>query len=80
MKEERIVMSKKQTADDPLAQRVHQVVQQVRELRVQVADLQAQVGDLRTELAGSREQLSALDAERGTIRHRVERMLDFING
>lgn len=60
-----------ETERDPLAERVHRVVDVVKALRDETADL-------RTQLDAARQRIDELDAERGTIRRRVQLMLEHV--
>lgn len=74
-------MSTRKSADpDPLATRVQQVADLVRALRAEVADLRTDVAVLGEELAAARRHVAELESERGTVRQRVQRMLDLISG
>lgn len=59
--------------EDPLAVRVRDVVQMVQELKRENAAL-------RVEVDRTRDRLAQVEEDRGTVRHRIQRMLDMITG
>ncbi len=63
--------TKTSSTEDPLVSRVGRVVDLVHQLRQEVADI-------RTELAQAQERLQGLESERGTVRQKVQRMLEYI--
>ena len=58
--------------EDPLTQRVKQVITLVNEMRQEMSEL-------RTLLDDSRSRIEKLEGERGVVRQRVKQMLENIN-